>query len=267
MGDKKDNYYTGEFGKEYQVIGESVLEADYDSLSASLREFTSTKTRKGSVTGAIAVDFANTHILSMRKVNERFSETAKSFDITAPDGMPLVWELKKQGANIESTVYGPSFMKKFIETSNSNEKHYFFGGSQECIERLTNNLKKINPNINICGYRNGYFSAKEEGEEIAHEIASTSPDYIWVGLGTPKQHYWVKRHKEKYPKSILFAIGFAFDVNAGLKKDAPIWMQRYGIGWLFRLLSEPKRLAKRYFKWNTIYLYYLLKYKIKKNKK
>ena len=83
------------------------------------------------------------------------------------------------------------------------------------------------------------------------------PDFIWVGLGTPKQYGWINRIKPKLDHGVMLAVGFAFDVNAGMKPDAPAWMQRAGLTWVFRLCSEPRRLASRYFRWNSLFLWYL----------
>ncbi len=84
------------------------------------------------------------------------------------------------------------------------------------------------------------------------------PDFIWVGLGTPKQYHWIQRAHDRGIKSVFLAVGFAFDVIAGTKPDAPAWMQPLGLTWLFRLLSEPKRLGSRYLKYNTLFCWYLL---------
>ena len=91
------------------------------------------------------------------------------------------------------------------------------------------------------------------------EINSLSPDFIWIGLGTPKQQAWIHRHKASIKRGVILAVGFAFDVNAGTKADAPAWMQRRGLTWMFRILSEPRRLLGRYLRYNTLFLFYLAK--------
>jgi N-acetylglucosaminyldiphosphoundecaprenol N-acetyl-beta-D-mannosaminyltransferase len=84
-----------------------------------------------------------------------------------------------------------------------------------------------------------------------------SPDFVWVGLGTPKQYRWVKRNKHLLRRGVILTVGFAFDVNAGTKPDAPLWMQRMGLTWIFRLFSEPRRLIGRYLRYNTLFVCYL----------
>ena len=102
----------------------------------------------------------------------------------------------------------------------------------------------------------GYFSAAEEAS-ILDEIERLNPDFIWVGRETPKQQDWIHRYKSRLKRGVIFAVGFAFDVNAVTKKDAPAWMQRFGLTWLFRIVSEPRRLLGRYLKYNTLFLFYL----------
>jgi N-acetylglucosaminyldiphosphoundecaprenol N-acetyl-beta-D-mannosaminyltransferase len=96
----------------------------------------------------------------------------------------------------------------------------------------------------------------EDDEEVLAEIKAKRPDFIWVGLGTPKQYGWIARTKHRLDHGTLLAVGFAFDVNAGMKPDAPAWMQKYGLTWIHRMVSEPRRLLGRYLKWNSLFLAY-----------
>ena len=115
-----------------------------------------------------------------------------------------------------------------------------------------------NPHLNIVGSQQGYFTSEEE-PSIFKTIIASRPDFLWLGLGTPKQQELLQHLKPLLPSGILLAVGFAFDVNAGTKPDAPAWMQRAGLTWTYRLATEPRRLTARYLKWNTLFLYYLLK--------
>jgi len=124
------------------------------------------------------------------------------------------------------------------------------------VSRLQQSFLKQNPNLKIIGARNGYFKREDE-PQILDEINRLSPDFIWIGLGTPKQQDWVFRNKSKIKRGIVLAVGFAFDVNAGTKPDAPLWMQRYGLTWVHRLASEPMRLGPRYVRNNSQFLFYL----------
>ena len=136
--------------------------------------------------------------------------------------------------------------------------HYLLGGSRECVEKLQARFRADNPAVQIVGARDGYFSAADE-PAILDDINRLSPDFVWVGLGTPKQQDWIHRHKSQIRRGVLFAVGFAFDVNAGTKKDAPAWMQRRGLTWLFRAITEPRRLLLRYVRYNSLFIFYLLR--------
>jgi N-acetylglucosaminyldiphosphoundecaprenol N-acetyl-beta-D-mannosaminyltransferase len=122
---------------------------------------------------------------------------------------------------------------------------------------------KLNPGIRFIGAFHGKCQAdgRMEGaadEAVIEEINRLSPDFIWVGVGTPKQQAWVKRYKPRLQRGVILTVGFAFDVNAGMKPDAPLWMQRFGLTWVYRLGSEPRRLASRYLRYNSLFLFYLL---------
>jgi N-acetylglucosaminyldiphosphoundecaprenol N-acetyl-beta-D-mannosaminyltransferase len=208
--------------------------------------------------GVVAVDFTNTHIVTMRRHDAHFRELTSRFDYFVPDATPLLWVLNRRGARMPDRVYGPTFMRRCVLASPAPYTHYFLGGSRECLAKLQSAFLAQNSSLRIAGSHDGYFSEGAEKEIIA-EINRLSPDFVWIGLGTPKQQRFIHQHKASFDRGILLAVGFAFDVNAGTKKDAPAWMQRLGLTWLFRLLSEPLRLGPRYLKYNSLFLSYLLR--------
>jgi N-acetylglucosaminyldiphosphoundecaprenol N-acetyl-beta-D-mannosaminyltransferase len=207
--------------------------------------------------GVATVDFTNTHIVTWRRHDPRFRNTTSQFDYFVPDGMPLIWCLNRGGARLRDRVYGPTFMRHCVLASPAPYTHFFLGGSAVCLERLQSFFQQQNAEVRIIGARNGYFSAAEE-PDILDEINRLSPDFVWVGLGTPKQQDWIHRYKSQIRRGVVLAVGFAFDVNAGMKKDAPAWIQGLGLTWLFRMLSEPRRLVHRYVKFNSLFLWYLV---------
>jgi N-acetylglucosaminyldiphosphoundecaprenol N-acetyl-beta-D-mannosaminyltransferase len=233
----------------YRVLGTWLQPTSYAGLTADLQG-------KSRADKPFAVDLTNTHIVTLRRHDPQFREITSRFDYFVPDAMPLTWCLNLQGAKMRDRVYGPMFMREGILRSPAPFKHYFLGGSDLCVTRLKEVFLQQNPQIQIVGARNGYFPPEQDAEIIA-EINRLSPDFIWLGLGTPKQQKWIHEHKSEIRRGILLAVGFAFDVNAGLKPDAPAWMQRAGLTWLFRMASEPRRLASRYFKYNALFLFYL----------
>lgn len=208
--------------------------------------------------GTWAADFTNTQIVTLRRHEPAFRELTSRFDYFVPDGMPLIWCLNRRGAGLRDRVYGPTFMRHCVLGSPRPFSHYFLGGNTACVQQLAAVFRAQQADLEIRGMRSGYFAPEEE-EVIVAEINRLAPDFIWVGLGTPKQQDWIHRHKASIRRGVLFAVGFAFDVNAGTKPDAPAWMQRRGLTWLFRLASEPRRLFGRYLKYNTLFLWYLMR--------
>lgn len=231
----------------HDLLGTPLLATSYDELIAHCHELA----RRDET---YAIDFTNTHILTLRRQDPRFREITSRFDQFVPDGMPLIWCLNARGAGLRDRVYGPTFMRRCLEASPPPWKHYLLGGSAECVAVLQRRFA----HLEIVGTHNGYFSPADE-PAIIEEINRLSPDFIWVGLGTPKQQDWIHRHKQSIRRGVVLAVGFAFDVNSGLKKDAPGWMQRAGLTWAFRIFSEPRRLFSRYLRYNTLFLYYLIR--------
>ena len=240
-----------------RVLSTDLACTDYESLGAHLL----TRCREPN---SYAVDFSNTHIVTMRRHEPTFAATTASIDLFIPDGMPLIWCLNRQGANLQDRVYGPTFLRKFLATCPSKFSHYFLGGSPECGKKLRKRLLERNPQLNVVGSYHGECNPEgtlEDQSKVIQELQALRPDFLWIGLGTPKQYRLIHRLKPLLPSGILLAVGFAFDVNAGTKPDAPAWMQRAGLTWAYRLATEPRRLAGRYFYWNSLFLYYLLKTK------
>jgi len=242
--------------KSLSVFGTPVLLTDYAQLEASCLQWS----RQSS---CVAIDFSNTQIVTMRRHEPEFRELTRIYDFFVPDGMPLIWCLNAAGAQLSDRVYGPTFMRYFLERVPATCTHYMLGGTQECAEKIREIFTKRNPGIRFVGSFHGRClpDGRLEGaaeEEVISELNRLSPDFIWVCFGAPKQQAWVTHHKHLIKRGVILTVGFAFDVNAGMKSDAPAWMQRLGLTWVFRLLSEPARLGPRYLRYNSLFLYYLL---------
>src|SRR5256885_1062025 len=238
------------------VLGTPLLVTDYATLAKQCQEW-------ARAPQTFALDFANTQIVTMRRHEPWFSDLAAAYDHFPPDGMPLIWCLNLAGAGLKDRVYGPTFMRLLLKDLPAGFTHYLLGGSEECGARLRETFLKLNPSLNFIGAFHGKCSA-EGGidpaveQQVLSEIERLSPDFIWVGFGTPKQQAFVKRYKPLIRRGVILTVGFAFDVNAGMKPDAPPWMQRLGLTWIFRFLSEPRRLGPRYLKYNLLFVWYLL---------
>jgi len=243
--------------KTIDLLGTPLLINDYDGLAADCLRWA-----RGP--RCLALDFANTQIVTLRRHQPAFRELTNAYDFFPPDGMPLVWCLNRAGAGLRDRVYGPTFMRKFLAGVPTDFTHYLLGGSEECGARLRRMFERLNPGIKFIGafhgkcYPNGLLEGDAEPKLMA-DLKRLSPDFIWVGFGTPKQQAWVKQHKHLLGRGVILTVGFAFDVNAGMKPDAPLWMQRFGLTWVYRLRSEPRRLGPRYLKYNFLFLCYLLR--------
>jgi N-acetylglucosaminyldiphosphoundecaprenol N-acetyl-beta-D-mannosaminyltransferase len=173
------------------------------------------------------------------------------------DGMPLVWLCRYHGHAEATRVYGPDLMLALCEHSVSKGyRHFFYGGADGVAQELAVELEKRYPGLQVAGTYSPLFRAVGEMEdpEIIEKINAANPDIVWVGLGTPKQDFWVARHRPVLDAPVLVAVGAAFDFFTGRVPQAPMWMQRSGLEWLFRLIKEPRRLAFRYLVYNPLFL-------------
>ena len=209
-----------------------------------------------------AVEFCNTQIVTLRRSDPDYRRTSQSFEHFIPDSSPLLWLLNAAGAGMTDRVYGPAFFRHALIQSPADLTHYFLGGSEACGRALVERFTALNPSLKIVGSFHGRCDLDgflgTDDSRILDEIRRIKPDFIWVGLGTPKQQRWIARVKPLLGHGVLLSVGQAFDVNAGLRADAPDWMQRCGLTWLHRMASEPRRLVGRYLHHNSLFLGYLL---------
>lgn len=178
-----------------------------------------------------------------------------------PDGMPLVWTLNWAGANLQDRVYGPYFMRYVLEKTPRPWKHFFFGGRETTLARLKEEALKLNPDLDLVGTHSPPFGdwTGKDLDEMAHVLNEADADFIWVALGGERQERWIIENQHRFKRGVFFAVGDAFELLAGSRSFAPSWMQRSSLTWIFRLWQEPERLWRRYLKYNTLYLFYLLR--------
>jgi len=173
---------------------------------------------------------------------------------TVPDGQPLAWALRALGHDIDTRVYGPELMARACaRAAGSGQRHYLYGGrDQSALFKLTLRLRQRFPGLRIVGGYSPPFRELSEAEldAIAADINRARPDVVWVGIGVPKQEKWMAAMRDRLDAPVLIGVGAAFDFHAGLVPQAPPWMQRNGLEWLFRLKQEPRRLWKRYARHN-----------------
>ena len=205
----------------------------------------------------IAVNVAK--IVHMQ-TDKQLYESVVSADIINADGMPLVWASRLFGKPIPERVTGVDLMQDLVDLASKKDyKIYFLGAKEEVVKRVVEHYsEKYSPKI-VAGYRNGYFSDDEE-KEIASQIAKSGANILFVAITSPKKENFLFRNKDLLSNVNFFmGVGGSFDVVSGVIKRAPMWMQRTGFEWLFRIIQEPKRMWKRYLITNTLFLYYLIK--------
>ncbi|WP_064706731.1 WecB/TagA/CpsF family glycosyltransferase [Rhizobium bangladeshense] len=169
--------------------------------------------------------------------------------LVTPDGMPLVWALKHAGHSESDRVYGPDLMLSVFEAGTSKGiRHFLYGATPETLQHLQARLLAKFPEAEIAGSYAPPFHklSPQEEADIADRLNRSGADIIWVGLSSPKQELWMARMRDRLDASMLIGVGAAFDFHAGLKRQAPRFIQRSGFEWAFRLLCEPRRLWRRY---------------------
>jgi N-acetylglucosaminyldiphosphoundecaprenol N-acetyl-beta-D-mannosaminyltransferase len=178
--------------------------------------------------------------------------------LCTPDGMPMVWAGKLNGHREMNRVYGPDLMLDLCAWSEaSGAKHFFYGGDQGVAEQLVQRLKVRFPKLAVAGTFTPPFRAlnPDELRQLQQQISALRPDILWVGLSTPKQEKFMAEYLSQLEVTLMIGVGAAFDFHSGRMKQAPRWMQRSGLEWLYRLCCEPRRLAKRYLRNNPLFLW------------
>lgn len=178
----------------------------------------------------------------LRSINNRSG-------LTTPDGMPVVWWGRAKGFEDIGKVYAPDILRAMSERSAAcGYRNYFYGGAEGVADKVAENLAAAYPGLRVVGSCSPPFREleKEEEQELAHKINRAAPDIVWVGLGCPKQERWIARNRDWLDAPVVIGVGAGFDFLAGTVRQAPRWIQRSGLEWLFRLLCEPARLWSRY---------------------
>ncbi len=177
------------------------------------------------------------------------TEVYNTSGLTLADGMPLVWAGKKAGFDRMARVCGPDLLERVMaEAAERGWSQYFYGGADGVAEQLRDTFVARHPALVVAGvYSPPYRTlTAEEDAAIADKINAAGPDIIWVGLGAPKQERWMAEHRDQLNAPILIGVGAAFDFHTGRLDRAPVWMQKAGLEWSYRLYKEPRRLWRRY---------------------
>ena len=194
--------------------------------------------------------FRDVHGVILCQRDEKLRAAHLAAGMVATDGMPLVWLARGAFGPKIGRVYGPDFMELFCRsTAAKRYRHYFYGSRPETVERLVGALRAMAPGMVVAGTLSPPFRplSPEEHQAIVRTINEARPDVVWVGLSTPKQELWMMDQLGKIEAPAMLGVGAAFDFVSGTKPQAPRWMRQSGLEWMFRLATEPGRLAKRYF--------------------
>jgi N-acetylglucosaminyldiphosphoundecaprenol N-acetyl-beta-D-mannosaminyltransferase len=232
------------------IIGILIDALDYDAALDFI--FRAAREKRGATISALAVHGVMTGVL-----DSEHKFRLNHFDLLVPDGQPVRWVLNGlYGAQLSDRVYGPNLMLKVCERA-AVEGHsvYLYGATSEILSSLTQSLEEQFPGIRIAGAEPSKFRRLEPEEkvELAQRIVASGAAITLLGLGCPRQEAFAFEFRDPLSMPIL-AVGAAFPFLAGLIPQAPGWMQDYGLEWLFRLSSEPKRLWRRYFYLNPAYV-------------
>jgi N-acetylglucosaminyldiphosphoundecaprenol N-acetyl-beta-D-mannosaminyltransferase len=231
------------------ILGMRVDPTCYEKASQSILKWAREKSSK-------YVCVANVFNAMTAHDCSEFMRVTNEADLVTPDGMPLVWCLKAFGLSHATRVYGPDLTRALIaKAAASGIPVGFYGGTSETVELLGPAIRSQYPGLQVAYISSPPFRplTRVEDEEVVQEINDSGVGILFVGLGTPKQDYWMAAHKGRV-QSVMIGVGAAFDFLAGTKPQAPRWMMRIGMEWFFRLATEPRRLWKRYLKHNPRFI-------------
>ena len=212
------------------------------------------------------ITYPNVRVVVTANKDLELMEAINQADIASPDGKPLEFVARLKGLKDFKRCSGPDMMLAILkESEKQGYTNYFYGSTQVTLDSLKDCLLRQFPDLKILKmYSPPFRPLKQEEElEILAEMNELSPDLIWFGLGAPKQEKLMYRFKDRLNRGVLFGVGAAFDFHAQRIKRAPVWMQQFGLEWVFRIIVEPRRLFMQYLVTNSLFFVYLLKYGVK----
>lgn len=211
------------------------------------------------------ITFVNVHTAVMAHDNKEYLKAQQEAVVSFADGFPIALYERNHGYSEASRVAGPDFMEAVFKKSVKRKyRHYFYGSTWEVLDALQTQLEKMYPGIVISGtYAPVHITeiSSSKIEKDIDRINATFPDFVWIGLGAPKQEFWMKEAKGKV-QGLMLGVGAGFDFHARRVKRAPGWMQLIGMEWFYRMIQEPRRLVQRYVKTNWKFIKLCIKEKV-----
>lgn len=232
-----------------RVIGSAIDVLDWDEALRRLLAWS--RERRSRV-----VCICNVHSVVTARQDPAFAAVLREAEMCTPDGAPVAWMLRRLGHAGQPRINGPDLMWRYCaRAAAAGESIYLYGGSDETLRLLQQRLVEAFPGLKIAGAHSPPFRALSAEEDAAavDAINASGAGTVWVSLGCPKQELWMQAHRGRVHAAML-GVGAAFDYHAGTIRRAPPWAQRAGLEWLHRLLSEPRRLWKRYLVTNTLFV-------------
>jgi N-acetylglucosaminyldiphosphoundecaprenol N-acetyl-beta-D-mannosaminyltransferase len=229
------------------VVGVPVGVIDYEQTLTWIDAMVAERQR-----GYVCV--CNVHTVMASREDPELRAALLASSLNVPDGQPLVWAVNALGHSLPDRVYGPELMARACErAASTRQRFYLYGGrDQGTLVQLALNLRRRFPGVRIVGGYSPPFRplTGEERVAISAEINASDADVVWVGIGVPKQEKWMAALRSQLEAPVLIGVGAAFDFHAGLVPQAPRWLQRAGLEWAYRLAHEPRRLWRRYLRYN-----------------
>jgi N-acetylglucosaminyldiphosphoundecaprenol N-acetyl-beta-D-mannosaminyltransferase len=197
-------------------------------------------------------------LVTMRR-DEKLREIVNSCPLINADGQGIVWGARAMGIPVPERVTGIDLFQKIVETANDRQYRIFFLGAREAVVRkVAEDYCRRYPSMQLAGYHHGYYAASEE-QVIVEKIRASKPDALFVAMSSPKKEFFLKKHLEAMEVPFVMGVGGSFDIVAGVTRRAPVWMQKAGLEWFYRILNEPGRMFGRYLKSNLIFLWMMMK--------
>jgi N-acetylglucosaminyldiphosphoundecaprenol N-acetyl-beta-D-mannosaminyltransferase len=230
------------------IVSVGISKTSYAEVVALCKQWAAERPHAGR-NSARCICVTSVHGVMMAKDDPRIANILNAADIATPDGMPLVWALRSFGSRQQQRVYGPTLMLELCRSAAGNGHRLFlYGGREETLPLLESRLTARFPGLIVAGRYSPPFRplTESEDQQVREMIRACDADIVFVGISTPKQELWMHEHRDCFPGVTLVGVGAAFDFHAGRTRQAPAWIQRNGLEWLFRLSVEPARLWKRY---------------------
>lgn len=245
--------------QQVSIFGVNYSVCDYESASQEIID--NAKQHRSYGVSALAV-----HGLMESFKDKSLMAQVNKLNLVVPDGQPVRWAMNAfHKTGLKERVYGPTLTLYVLKKANNNGLGvYLYGSKKETLDKLQDFIKREYPNVIISGVHIDRFREATEEEDLQDikKINESGANIVLVGRGCPRQEKWVANHLGKI-NAAMMAVGAAFDFHAGTVEQAPAWMQRSGLEWLFRLTREPKRLWKRYLFTNSLFIYLFIKKSLK----